>query len=34
MNVLFLVWGDLDVMWANGGLDFIGVVESDGVIEV
>lgn len=31
---VFLVWGDFDVMGANGWLNFIGIVETFGIIQV
>lgn len=31
---VFLVWGDFDVMGANGRLNFIGIVETFGIIQV
>lgn len=31
---VFLVWGDFDVMGANGRLIFIGIVETFGIIQV
>lgn len=33
-NDVFLVWGDFDVMGANGRLNFIGVVETFGIVQV
>lgn len=31
---VFLVWGDFDVMGANGRLNFVGVVETFGIVQV
>lgn len=31
---VFLVWGDFDVMGANGRLNFIGIIETFGTVQV